>query len=274
VTAYATWDFAGRPGASGLSGLVYIDGGSGPTPVSASKARRALSSLAKGTPWQSFGGLPTPFAGLFNSGGSLEAYLHPDAPALPQSSPVLPAALKPPVPVTNEALYGYALDTATSPRPLAAAQAHLGHLAASGSPRGWTDAGELTPVRRYAQMFSGAGLRGLDGTAWYHPLRFSIDAGAVADGRANAAQRVLGLRSTMGRRLPRGLRIYAFGAALGGKQVLSAARTLARQSHIPARRLTLVDRSRAYAHNDPNSASPRNAFVDRLIPFLAQAARR
>ena len=28
VTAYATWDFGGQPGANGLSGLVYIDGGS------------------------------------------------------------------------------------------------------------------------------------------------------------------------------------------------------------------------------------------------------
>src|SRR5215210_462261 len=28
TTAYATWDFAGRAGARGLSGLVYIDGGS------------------------------------------------------------------------------------------------------------------------------------------------------------------------------------------------------------------------------------------------------
>jgi hypothetical protein len=273
TTAYATWDFGGHAGAKGLSGLVFIDGGSGPRPVAASQARGSLRTLAKGTPWLSFGGLPTPFAGLFNSGGSLEAYLHPSAPALPQSSPVLPAALKAPVPVDNEALYGYALDTATSPPALAAAQAHLGHLAASGSPRGWTGAGELTPVRRYAQMFSGVGLRGLDGTAWYHPLRFTIDAGGVADGRANPTQKVLGLRSTMGRRLPHKLRIYAFGAALGGKRVLSAARTLARQSHIPAGRVTLVDRSRSYAHNDPNSASPRNAFVDRLIPFLAQVAR-
>ena len=31
VTAYATWDFGGKPGADGLSGLVYIDGGSSPT---------------------------------------------------------------------------------------------------------------------------------------------------------------------------------------------------------------------------------------------------
>jgi hypothetical protein len=274
TTAYATWDFGGQPGAAGLSGLVFIDGASGPRPVAASRARTSLRSLARGTPWLSFGGLPTPFAGLFNSGGSLIALLDPRGRSLPQSSPVLPATLRPPVPVTNEALYGSALDTATSPPALAAAQAHLGHLAAGGDPRGWDDAGELTPVRRYAQMFSGAGLRGLDGTAWYHPLRFSIDAGAVADGRPNAAQRLLGLRATMGRRLPHRLRIYAFAASLGGKGVLSATRTLARQSHIPSSRLTLIDRSRTYAHNDPNSASPRNAFVDRLVPFLARVARR
>ena len=30
TTAYATWDFNGKPGAKGLSGLVFIDGGSRP----------------------------------------------------------------------------------------------------------------------------------------------------------------------------------------------------------------------------------------------------
>ena len=54
------------------------------------------------------------------------------------------------MPVTNRGEYGYALDTETSPPELAAAQAHLGHLAASGDPRGWDDAGELTPIDRYA----------------------------------------------------------------------------------------------------------------------------
>jgi hypothetical protein len=70
-----------------------------------------------------------------------------------------------------------------------------------------------------------------------------------------------------------GLRIYAFAAALGDRRVLDAATVLARQSGIPRRRLTLVDRHATYAHNDPNSASPRNAFVDRLLPFLAKVAR-
>jgi hypothetical protein len=123
-------------------------------------------------------------------------------------------------------------------------------------------------------MFSGWGLRGLDGTAWYHPLRLTIDSGAVAAGNANPAQEVLGVRATHGDRLPRRMRIYAFGAALGGERVLDAARILARQSGIPRRRLTLIDRARTYSHNDPNSAAPRNAFVANLVPFLERIGGR
>jgi hypothetical protein len=37
--------------------------------------------------------------------------------------------------------------------------------------------------------------------------------------------------------------------------------------------VTLVDRHDTYAHNDPNSASPKNDFVSNLIPFLKQVAR-
>ncbi len=96
----------------------------------------------------------------------------------------------------------------------------------------------------------------------------------MAAGNDNPAQRTLGLRAVHGDDLPRALRIYAFAASLGGARVLEAARTLARQSGIPRRRLTLVDRSATYAHNDPNSASPRrNAFLKGLIPFLRRIAR-
>jgi len=274
TTAYATWDFGGRPGARGLSGLVYIDGGSGRAPVTAAAAAKSLADLRAGSPWLTFGSIPSPYTGLFNSTGAAGVILDPNGPSIGQAWPALPANLKPPIPVTNAAQYGYALDTATSPPSLAAAQAHLGHLAASGNPRGWDQAGELTPLRRYAVMFSGWGLRGLDGTAWYHPLRLTIDAGAVANGNANPAQRVLGVNATEGRALPRGLRIYAFGAALGGTRVLTAARALARQSRIPARNLTLVDRHATYAHNDPAGASPRNDFLRYLVPFLKRVAGR
>jgi hypothetical protein len=123
-------------------------------------------------------------------------------------------------------------------------------------------------------MFSGWGLKGLDGTAWYHPQRLTTDSDAVAAGNANPAQRVLDVRATHGDDLPRKLRIYAFGAALGGQRVLDAARVLARQSQIPTRNLKLVNRRRTYAHNDPNSASPsRNAFLKGLVPFLRRIAR-
>jgi hypothetical protein len=274
TTAYATWDFDGRPGARGLAGLVYIDGGSRRAPISPGDLDARLRELESGSPWLSFGGIAAPFAGLFNSGGSALVRIAPDAPSIAQNFRLLPENLKPPVPVTNAGQYGYALDTATSPAPLAAAQAHLGRLAPSGDPRGWAGGGELTPLRRFADMFSGWGLKGLDGTAWYHPLRLTIDAGAVAAGNANPAQRTLGLRAVHGDDLPRRLRIYAFAASLGGTRVLEAARTLAEQSGIPRRRLKLVDRSAGYAHNDPNSATPaRNAFLKELIPFLGRTAR-
>jgi pimeloyl-ACP methyl ester carboxylesterase len=274
TSAYATWDFNGRPGAKDLSGLVFIDGGSSPTPVTQEEANQSLQALQSGSPWLTFGGFPAPLAGLFNSTGSLGVRLDPNSPSIGQAFPFLPANLKPPVPVTNVAQYGYALDTATSPTSLVAAQAHLGRLASSGNPRGWTRARELTPIQRFADMFSGWGLKGLDGTAWYHPQRLTIDSGAVAAGNANPAQDVLDVHSTHGKDLSRKLRIYAFGAALGGQRVLDAAKALASQSGIPKRNLTLVNRARTYAHNDPNSASPRNDFVKYLVPFLGKVARR
>ena len=127
---------------------------------------------------------------------------------------------------------------------------------------------DISPIKRFAQMFAGDKLKGLDGTAWYHPQRLSIDAGAVGNGLANPAQKVLGVKSTKGRALPRDLRIYAFGAALGGKRVPAAARALAKQSGIPARNVRGASRASTYSHNDPNSAYPKNAFVDGLVPFL------
>ena len=103
---------------------------------------------------------------------------------------------------------------------------------------------------------------------WYHPMRLTIDAGAVADGNANPAQQVLDVHATHGADLPKRLRIYAFGAALGGTAVLDEARTLAEQSGIPSGQLVLVDRHDTYSHNDPSAASPANAFLQNLTPFL------
>jgi pimeloyl-ACP methyl ester carboxylesterase len=268
TTAYATWDFNGQAGAKDLSGLVFIDGGSSPTPVSVDEANTRLQALANGTPWLSFGGIPAPYAGLFNASGSTGVKIAPNKPSLGWSWPALPANLKPPVAPTNEGQYGYALDVKTSPMGLRAAQAHLGQLKESGDPRGWDGTGAITPIQRYAEMFSGWGLQSRDGTAWYHPQRLTIDSGAVAAGNANDAQTILDVRATHGRDLPKKLRIYAFGAALGGQRVLDGATILADQSGIPHDQLVLVNGEADYSHNDPNSASPTNEFLDNLTPFL------
>jgi hypothetical protein len=122
-------------------------------------------------------------------------------------------------------------------------------------------------------MFSGTGILGHDGTAWYHPQRLTIDSGAIADGNANAAQQILDVHATHGHDLSKRLRIFAFGAVLGGTRVLDAARALAEQSGIPSSRLTLLDRHDTYAHNDPSSASPKNDFLENLTPFLHRIAQ-
>ena len=124
-------------------------------------------------------------------------------------------------------------------------------------------------------MFSGWGLTGLDGTAWYHPMRLTLDGSAVGNGIANPAQSVLNVHSIHGDDLSHDLRIYAFGAALGGDRVPAAAQALAEQSGIPESNLTLADRANTYAHNDPNSASPDvNHFIHKLIPFLRGIRQR
>ena len=54
ATAYATWDFNGRPGGRDLSGLVLIDGASSPTPVTVDQANdlagQPADVLARGSP--------------------------------------------------------------------------------------------------------------------------------------------------------------------------------------------------------------------------------
>ena len=200
---------------------------------------------------------------MFNIVASTAARRAPDAPAVLDGWPLLPANLKPPVAATNAGGYGYALDDRTSPDSLSLVHMHIGRLAAQGSPRRWVD-GELGTVERAATMFSG--IRGIDGNAWYHPRRLSLDGGAVNGGVRNPAQAVLGVRATHGDDVH--LPIYAIETSLGAGRVLKGARQLAKRSHV-THRLRLVDRHRTYDHIDPLSALPRkNAFVETVVPFL------
>jgi hypothetical protein len=277
VTAYATWDFGGQAGADDLAGLVYIDGASGPA-ASAQQAGAALAALnaPAASPWLSFGGIPAPYAGIFSATGSLAALLFPNQPSLGQSSGLLPASIVPPVRATNLGQFGYALNVATSPQSLVAAQAHLGQgLTARPLPNGaygWNGTGALTPIRRFATMLSGYPIQNADGSEWYFPQRLTDDTMAVGNGIANPAQAVLGVDATMGRELPHRLLLYAFGAHLGGQGVLVATALLAAQSGIPKSHLTLINRQSTYAHNDPAGAYPKDAFVAGLVPFLKKVA--
>lgn len=271
TTAYASWDFRGRPGVRDLDALVYIDGASAPGGAATpEKARADLDALASGSPFLDLTGLGLPWsAGVFNAVGSTSALREPDAPSRLQSWPLLPASLKPPVPATNAAGYGYALDTETGPANLRLVQMNLGRLAPSGTPRRWVDGG-LAPVARAARLFSGR--RGIDGTAWYHPRRLSIDAGAVNGGIRNPAQSVVGSRAIHGRQLK--VPLYAITTSLGGDRVLDATRAVAKQAGVPRSQVTLVDRQRTYAHIDPLSATPaKNDFVRTIVPFLKRVAR-
>lgn len=280
VTAYATWDFHGRPGADDLSGLVFDDGASFGSAVSAAKARSDLAALMApdASPWGGVSGgqFPAPLLGLFSSAGALAAVMEPNSPSL--GTAVLPPSLTPPVPLSNLALWAWNTNVSTSKLGVSdfAILAHEGKGISSRIVNGvhlWNAAGALTPPSRYARMVAGPDVKGADGFEWYFPYRLTLD---IADGLGNGvnspAERVLGLHATMGDRLPHSLLMYAFGA-FGGTAILDATKALAKQSHIPMRNLTLINRHGAYAHNDPAGAYPNNAFFTWLMRFLRKVDR-
>jgi pimeloyl-ACP methyl ester carboxylesterase len=310
VTAYATWDFGGTPGAQGLSGLVYDDGGSSPLAISKEEAEAALAKLKntctaeqrkegckEESPWLAFGGIVAPDLGLFSLTGSALTAVEPKGPSLLEKFKYLPPELKGPIsPVTNEAGFGYSVNVGTSPESLAAAQIH-GGAGVEEEPEmdglhGWNGSGALTPVPRYAEMLAGL----VSGTAlpesgseWYFPARLTLDTGAVGNGLANPAQEVLNLHSTEGENLPKTLHIIAIDSELdklfGGEQTtLTEAKLLAEQSDISTEEcspsttaaegcLTLIEEKNTYAHNDPAGATPSiNEFFKHMVPFLEDIA--
>ena len=287
TVAYASWDFNGRAGADDLSGLVLIDGGSGAGQApSVEEAEADLAELEESSPFNDIVGLGLPWAaGVFNTLGSTAALLVPDEPSIGWQSPLIPENLKPPEQPTNAAQYGYALDVDTSPEGLELVEMHLGRLADTGDPRGWVD-DEPVPLERAARMFSGVlsgdqpgpdaelvgaggGLEAIDGTAWYHPQRLSIDSDAVNGGIANPAQEVLGVRATHGEDLA--LPIYALETTFGAGRVLAGAQLLAEQSGIPEDELTLVDQSDSLTHTDPMGINTaENPLVETVVRFLGE----
>ena len=118
TTAYATWDFNGKPGVKDLVGPRVHRRRHPPDAGDrggCASSRSTTSTAAR--PWLAFGGIPAPFAGLFGDGGSLGGQDRAErAVARPGLVRVLPsqpqaAAFRRPTRRSS----GYASDVKTSP---------------------------------------------------------------------------------------------------------------------------------------------------------------
>jgi hypothetical protein len=270
AAAYGAWDFGGTAGYTTINGIVCIDGcagapGSYGMPLTLASAQAAVSQLAVNGPWLDLLGVGLPWAtGAFSEVGAVTAYKDPTGPATAfESFPLLPAAFKPPKPVTNEAQLGYAFDYKTSPPGLKLIQVHSGNVAATGDPAGWVDT-DITPIRNVIDTFAQTPLAAAE---WYYPERLSIDAGASASLQQTDVATYLGLRLFHVSQVD--VPLYAFQTSLGGQDnaVAASAEAYKAESKIPS--VTVVSRTSTYSHLDPLLASPgRNDFLKTVVPWL------
>jgi hypothetical protein len=269
AAAYAAWDFKGRGGYRNINGVMCIDGCAGAPfagqePITVASAQAAIAQMNAKGPWLDLLGAGLPWVtGVFSQVGALAAVEAPNAPSLLQTFPLLPSTFKPPKPVTNQAQLGYAFDASTSPSSLALIHVHSGHVAATGDPAGWVNAG-ITPVQNVADAFAQAPLAAAD---WYYPERLSIDAGAAATLSQTPVATFLGLRLLDTGKVD--VPLYAFQTSLGGTDnaVANGARFFQHHSKIP--RVTVVSRTATYSHLDPLLATPsRNAFLRTAVLWL------
>jgi pimeloyl-ACP methyl ester carboxylesterase len=262
ATLYAAWDFGGRPGYKDVDGLVLIDGGTlgSFTTPSLKRTKQAMAELRKGDPFVDLLGIGMPWAaGVFAQVGALAAYREPTAPSLLSSFPLLPAEFRPPVPPTNRGGLGYAFDKDTSPAALSLIRVNAGHLGADGD---WVD-GDVTPIRRLADAFSGAP----NATEWYFPRRLSIDVDAAQYLQRNAQTKLLGLRPWHLRAVD--VPVYAYQTDLTSGRVLRGARRFVQRSRSPRRLARFVDGSKTDSHLDPLLAAPaRSKFLKTVVPWL------
>ena len=269
AVAYAAWDFRGHAGHRDLAGLVLIDGGllgAFASPRLASVKQR-LDALRTGDPFLDLLGLHVPWAsGVVSAIGGLYARVLPHARARLNDFTLLPAALRAPFPVTNEAALGYAFDRTTSPAALALIHVRAGRVAAAGDPRPWQD-GEVSPIQNVARVF---GRSPVDAVEWYFPTRLALDVDGASTLGRNAVTRLLGLRVWHRRTIrPAALRVPDRAHPRAGAARRAAARG---SSRIPARRVRLVDATATNSHLDPLTAAPaRSAFLKSVIPFLRKA---
>jgi pimeloyl-ACP methyl ester carboxylesterase len=263
TVAYATWDFKGKPGYKDVDGLVLIDGGLLSTfnSVNLPQAQERKQKIDSGEPFSTvLEGLPPWSAGVFVEVGATFARQQPNVRSRAQDYPLLPAVFKPPVPVTNEAQLGYALDADTSPKELGLLHFNAGKLAASGDPRPWQDGG-LTPIQNVAKTFWQEPGNGVE---WYFPDRLRLDVDGMSSLKRGAVATLLGLRPFHVAQVDDPL--YAYQTSLTHGRVLRGARRFTDRSKIED--TTYVSDPTA-SHLDPLTAAPaRNRFLKTVVTFL------
>ena len=267
ATAYASWDFGGRPGFKDIDGMVLIDGGlmGSFDAFGVPEAQAALDSVARSGPFSDLlqTGIPEA-AGLFAEIGAIYALKAPtDSAADLQSYSLLPSAFNPPVPVTNRALFGYAFDRDSSPQALRLLHINGGALAAGGNPRDWLNGG-VTPIERLAATF---GQEPSNAVEWFFPRRLSIDTNGANDLEQNDVANLLGLRLYHQRKVDDPL--YAIQTDLTKGRVLLGATNFITRSRTTKKESTLVNADPEQAHLDPlMAATKENRFFETVVPFL------
>ena len=271
ATIYATWDFGGRPGYRDIDGMVLIDGGTLGTFArvpSPAQLKRRLAAVRK-QPFADLVGLGLPWAqGVFAGLAGLYAIREPQATSPFWNDQLLPPVFRPPVPVTNRAMLGYAFDKTTSPDSLALIHLRAGELEPSGDPRDWKS-GEVSSIERVAGTFGSSPVNAVE---WYFPQRLSIDVDAAHDLNRNRAARSLKLRTWHLRKV--NVPLYAFQTDLTDGRVLRGARRFIERSRVRRSSSRLVDGGSDTSHLDPLTASPgRSEFLKTLVPFLRRTMR-
>jgi pimeloyl-ACP methyl ester carboxylesterase len=264
TAAYAAWDFKGKAGFEDVDGIVLIDGGLLGTfdAFNLEQAKEQVDTLGD-EPFLDLLGIGIPeAAGLFAEVGGLYARLDPtgDASTL-QNSPLLPDEFKPPLPVTNRALFGYAFDRDTSPQGLRLLHVNAGALAPSGEPRDWADGG-VTPIANLADVF---GQEPANAVEWYFPRLLTIDTNGADQMRQNDVARFLDLRLEHTKQID--VPIYAFQTDLTNGDVLAGARRLIKKAKTTKKQSKLVEGAPEQSHLDPLTAAD-NEFLDTLDQFL------
>lgn len=269
AVAYAAWDFNGKPGYKSIDGLFLIDGGLaafGPQQFSLEQAQEGLQEIRDGKLFNDPLGAGIPEIGpIFSELAALYATERPDEPSALQNNSIIPASLKPPFPVTNEAFLGYVFDANTSPPGFDALRIRAGGLAGNGDPRPWVS-GENTPIESFAKTFS---REPANATEWYYPRRMVLDTAAANALEPTRASAFLGLRIQHTDEID--IPLYAIQTDLTSGGVLTGAKVLIQSSQI--KRTRLIDASFGMSHLDPVVApaatnrftKSASRFLDRLV---------